>query len=77
MIDEKKAIELANLALKENEFRILHDTLDLSYRKRGLSVGEKGWVICYDLDVPKSFEPSLVIVHISDPDGKVNIPEVL
>ncbi len=79
MIDETKAIELANLALKENGFRILSETLDVSYRKRGLSAGEykKGWVICYDLDVPKSFEPSLVLVHVSDPDGKVNIPDVM
>lgn len=79
MINEKKAIELANLALRENDYRIRLKTLDVSYRERSLSIGEerKGWVICYELDVPQSFEPSIVFVHVSDPDGKVHIPDVL
>lgn len=79
MLNEKKAVTLANRALTENGFDILENTLDVSYRQRGLSIGieKKGWVVCYDLNVPSSFEPSLVFVHVSDPDGEVNIPDVL
>ena len=41
MINEKKAIELANLALRENDYRIRLKTLDVSYRERSLSIGEE------------------------------------
>lgn len=79
MLDEKKAIQLAIEKLNEDNFEFKDSSAKALYRDRKLSVGaeKKGWVVSFDLNVPKTMEPNMVFVHVSDPEGEVYIPPVM
>lgn len=79
MLNEEKAIKLAIKELQENGFDFIEGTAKALYRDRKLSVGaqKKGWVVSCDLNVPQFMEPNLVFVHVSDPEGDINIPPVM
>ncbi|CCN69731.1 hypothetical protein [Vibrio nigripulchritudo] len=79
MINENKATQLAIEKLRDEGFEFAQDSAKVLYRERKLSIGteKKGWVVSFDLNVPETMEPSMVFVHVSDPDGKLYIPPVM
>ncbi|MBC8955024.1 hypothetical protein [Xenorhabdus sp. PB62.4] len=78
-VDCKMAIELAINALNSNGIKYIPDTLDAVYmEKYRFSDGNKeGWLISAKLNVPESFEPNMVFIEISVPNGTVYIPAIL
>ncbi|EOD8959920.1 hypothetical protein ACJ5XU_003463 [Providencia stuartii] len=78
-IDFKMAIKFAINALNSRGIEYIPDTLDAIYmEKYRFSDGNKeGWLISAKLNVPEFFEPNMVFIEISVPNGTVFIPSIL
>lgn len=80
MVTEIQAIELARNALIKEGVNILNDTGKALYRERKLAIGDekKGWVVSFSLNTEGvQLDPDIVFVHVSDPDAKLYIPNIM
>ena len=78
MIEENQAIEMARQEALANEFRIGSTAPTTIRKERHMRLDKKasGWLIVFDLDVPKELEPNSVMVEVYD-DGRVFTPDHL
>lgn len=78
-VDPDMAMILATNALNNNGIEYIAGSLDPLYmtKYRFSDGNRKGWIVSAKLNVSESFEPNLVFVEVSDPDGMVYIPPIL
>nr|WP_146145555.1 hypothetical protein [Citrobacter freundii] len=72
------ALELALHELNRRMIPYVENSLHANYSDKSISIGsKKGWLVSAKLKVPETFEPNMIFIEISDPEGFINIPEVL
>ena len=71
------ALDLARRELELREIPYIKNSLHANYSYKSISIGSKqGWLISAKLKVPETFEPDMIFIEISDPEGFINIPDV-
>lgn len=72
------ALDFARNELNSRAIPYIENSLHANYSYKSISIGsKKGWLISAKLKVPETFEPDMVFVEISDPEGLIHIPEIL
>lgn len=72
------ALDFARNELSLRAIPYIENSLHANYSYESISIGsKKGWLVSAKLKVPETFEPDMVFVEISDPEGLIYIPEVL
>lgn len=68
------ALDIAIQELRAKKIKYIPDTFHASYNRLLISIGSnKGWLISVELDVPDTFEPDMIFIEVSDPEGMVYI----
>ena len=72
------ALDLARREVELREIPYIKNSLHANCGYKSISIGSKqGWLISAKLKVPETFEPDMIFIEISDPEGFINIPDVL
>lgn len=77
-INMNMALDIAIQELRIKKIKYIKETFHANYSRESISIGSnKGWLISVKLDVPETFEPDMIFIEVSDPEGIAYIPPVL